>query len=64
MKARQEDELTKRSDRKPKPSFTHFTILLPTILKMLNLIDMNTSTNPTKSGFKAVWIDIKSHEEG
>lgn len=53
MKARQEDELTKRSDRKPKPSFTHFTILLQTILKMLNLIDMNTSTNPTKSGYQS-----------
>lgn len=53
MKARQEDELTKRSDGKPKPSFTHFTILLQTILKMLNLIDMNTSTNRTKSGYQS-----------
>lgn len=48
MKARQENELTKRGDRMPKTSFTHFTILLKTILKMLNFTDMNIMTNPTK----------------
>ena len=53
MKARQEDEPTKRGDRMPKPRFTHFTILLKTILKMLNLIDMNIRPNPTKSGYQS-----------
>lgn len=52
MKAQQENELAKRGDRMPKTSFTHFTILLKTTLKMLNFIDMNIMTNPTKSGYQ------------
>lgn len=58
MKARQENALRKRGDRMPKTSFTYFMILLKTRLKMLNFVDINISTDPTKLDYEVICVDI------